>query len=80
MFGGTMIVFFGTVLGLAWQALKLVALYYGIRLIICTCSYISTAEKKLNEPKLPNEQIEEVIRLLRSIEEYQEHNAIRNKS
>lgn len=55
-------------LGLVWQGLKIVALYYGIRLIMAITSYVSAAEKKVGVDAPATAQAGEVTSLLRSIE------------
>ncbi len=55
-------------LGLVWQGLKIVALYYGIRLIMAITSYVSAAEKKVGVDAPTTAQAGEVASLLRSIE------------
>lgn len=82
---GALLVLCNTALGLIWQVLTIVALYYGILLLIATYRYVSSAEKKLAEKKLaasvPSaEQAGEVITLLRSIEAYLEYSANHKKS
>ena len=71
-------------LGLLWQGLRIVALYYGIRLIMAITSYVSAAEKKVGSDGPTATQAGEVVSLLRSIElrlnsveEYLEHGAIK---
>ena len=71
-------------LGLVWQGLKIVALYYGIRLIMAITSYVSAAEKKVGVDAPTTAQAGEVASLLRSIElrlisveEYLEYGAVK---